>query len=449
MTYSEYIKSVKDKNIGFLGIGRSNMPLIRMLCAEGISVTVRDGKKKGSFGDMEKELESLGVAMITGEGYLENLGVHDIIYKTPGIRGDKPEILEAIALGSVLTSEMELFFELCPCKIFAVTGSDGKTTTTTLIYKILTEAGYTCHLGGNIGRPLIGDIEKITPTDFAVVELSSFQLFNMKKSADVAVITNISENHLDWHKDYEEYIEAKKNIFIHQETDDLVVLNEDNYYTREMKDDKDGNVKTFSRKTEADVYLKDGAIWSDGIEIMKASDIKIPGMHNVENYMAAIAATHFYVSPEDIKNVATTFGGVEHRNELVREVDGIFYYNDSIASSPTRTMATLSSFNEKVILIAGGYDKNLNYEPLGPVIAEKVKHLVLVGATSDKIEAAAKNAGFSSIERTADFKEAILMAKSVAEKGDKVVLSPASASFDMFKDFEQRGNIFKEIVNSL
>ena len=449
MTYSEYIKSVKDKNIGFLGIGRSNMPLIRMLCAEGISVTVRDGKKKGSFGDMEKELESLGVAMITGEGYLENLGVHDIIYKTPGIRGDKPEILEAIALGSVLTSEMELFFELCPCKIFAVTGSDGKTTTTTLIYKILTEAGYTCHLGGNIGRPLIGDIEKITPTDFAVVELSSFQLFNMKKSADVAVITNISEYHLDWHKDYEEYIEAKKNLYIHQETDDLVVLNDDNFYTREMKDDKDGNVKTFSRKTEADVYLKDGAIWSDGIEIMKASDIKIPGMHNVENYMAAIAATHFYVSPEDIKNVATTFGGVEHRNELVREVSGVSYYNDSIASSPTRTMATLSSFNEKVILIAGGYDKNLNYEPLGPVIKEKVKHLVLVGATSDKIEAAAKNAGFSSIERTADFKEAILMAKSVAEKGDKVVLSPASASFDMFKDFEQRGNIFKEIVNSL
>lgn len=449
MTYSEYIKSVKGKNIGFLGIGRSNMPLIRMLSAEGVLVTVRDGKEKGSFGDMEKELESLGVTMITGADYLENLGVHDIIYKTPGMRGDKPEILEAMALGTILTSEMELFFELCPCKIFAVTGSDGKTTTTTLIYKILTEAGYTCHLGGNIGRPLIGDIEKIKPSDFAVVELSSFQLFNMKKSADVAVITNISENHLDWHKDYEEYIEAKKNIFIHQETDDLVVLNEDNYYTREMKDDKDGNVKTFSRKTEADVYLKDGAIWSDGIEIMKVSDIKIPGMHNVENYMAAIAATHFYVSPEDIKKVATTFGGVEHRNELVREVSGVFYYNDSIASSPTRTMATLSSFNEKVILIAGGYDKNLNYEPLGPAIKDKVKHLVLVGATSDKIEAAAKNAGFSSIERTADFKEAILMAKSVAEKGDKIVLSPASASFDMFKDFEQRGTIFKEIVNSL
>ena len=449
MTYSEYIKSVKDKNIGFLGIGRSNMPLIRMLCKEGISVTVRDGKEKGSFGDMERELESLGVTMITGKDYLKNLAVHDIIYKTPGIRGDKPEILEAEALGTLVTSEMELFFELCPCKIFAVTGSDGKTTTTTLIYKILTEAGYTCHLGGNIGRPLIGDIEKIKSTDFAVVELSSFQLFNMKKSADVAVITNISENHLDWHKDYEEYIEAKKNIFIHQESDDLVVLNEDNFYTREMKDDKDGNVKTFSRNTKADVYLENGVIYSDKVEIIKASDIKIPGMHNVENYMAAIAATHFYVSPEDIKKVAMTFGGVEHRNELVRVLSGVSYYNDSIASSPTRTMATLSSFNEKVILIAGGYDKNLNYEPLGPVIKDKVKHLVLVGATSDKIEAAAKNAGFFNIERTTDFAEAINLAKSAAEKGDKIVLSPASASFDMFKDFEQRGNIFKEIVNSL
>ncbi len=449
MTYQEYIRSVKDKNIGFLGIGRSNMPLIRMLCKEGVSVTVRDGKEKGSFGDMEKELENLGVTVIAGKGYLENLGIHDIIYKTPGMRGDKPEILEAIALGSILTSEMELFFELCPCKIFAVTGSDGKTTTTTLIYKILTEAGYTCHLGGNIGRPLIGDIEKIKPTDFAVVELSSFQLFNMKKSADVAVITNISENHLDWHKDYEEYIEAKKNVFIHQETDDLVVLNEDNLYTREMKSDKDGNVKMFSLEKDADVCLKDGVIYSDGVEIMKASDIKIPGIHNVANYLAAIAATAFYVSPEDIKKVATTFGGVEHRNELAGEVEGVLYYNDSIASSPTRTMATLSSFNEKVILIAGGYDKNLNYEPLGPVIAEKVKHLILVGATSDKIEAAAKKAGYTNIERTKDFKEAVLMAKRVAEKGDKIVLSPASASFDMFRDFEQRGNIFKEIVNSL
>lgn len=449
MTYSEYIKSVKNKNIGFLGIGRSNMPLIRMLCREGVSVTVRDGKEKGSFGDMEKELDSLGVTMITGADYLKNLGIHDIVYKTPGIRGDKPGILDAISLGTVLTSEMELFFELCPCKIFAVTGSDGKTTTTTLIYKILTEAGYTCHLGGNIGRPLIGDIEKIKPSDFAVVELSSFQLFNMKKSANVSVITNISENHLDWHKDYEEYIEAKKNVFIHQNSDDLVVLNEDNEYTRAMKKDSKGRVKTFSLETDANVCLNDGVIYSDGIEIMKASEILIPGIHNVANYMAAIGATKKYVSPEDIKKVATTFGGVEHRNELVREAYGVSYYNDSIASSPTRTMATLSSFNEKVILIAGGYDKNLNYEPLGPAIKEKVKHLVLVGATSDKIENAAKNAGFTNIERTTDFKEAVLMAKRMANDGDKIVLSPASASFDMFKDFEQRGNIFKEIVNSL
>ncbi|MBR6719510.1 MAG: UDP-N-acetylmuramoyl-L-alanine--D-glutamate ligase [Clostridia bacterium] len=449
MTYSEYLLKIKDKNVGFLGIGRSNMPLIRMLAKEGVSVTVRDGKVSGSFGDMENELLSLGVNVITGEDYLKNLAVHDVIYKTPGIRGDKPEILEAVSLGTVLTSEMELFFELCPCKIFAVTGSDGKTTTTTLIYKILTQAGYTCHLGGNIGRPLIGDIEKIKPNDFAVVELSSFQLFNMKKSADIAVITNISENHLDWHKDYEEYIEAKKNIFIHQETDDLVVLNEDNFYTREMKDDADGTVRTFSLEKDADVCLKDGVIYSGGIEIMKASDIKIPGIHNVANYMTAICATRDYVSPEDIVNVATTFGGVMHRNELVREVEGVFYYNDSIASSPTRAMATLSSFDEKVILIAGGRNKGLNYQPLGPVIAEKVKHLVLVGETSDDIEAAAKNAGFYSIEKTTDFAEAVMMAKRAAKPGDKVVLSPASTSFDKFRDFEERGNTFKEIVNSL
>ena len=449
MTYKEYLDYIKDKNVGFLGIGRSNMPLIRMLSKAGCLVTVRDGKDIASFGDTAEELKELGVTIVTGEDYLKDLYTHDIVYKTPGIRGDKKEINEAVEKGTILTSEMELFFELCPCKIFGVTGSDGKTTTTTLIYNILTEAGYTCHLGGNIGRPLIGDIEKIKEDDFAILELSSFQLFNMKKSADVAVITNLSENHLDWHKDFSEYIDAKKNIFMHQKEDGRYILNLDNCHTRAMIGEGKGKVTAFSLTEKADVYLSDGEIYVDGKAVLSASDIKILGLHNVANYMTAIAAVSEYVSPEDIKNVATTFGGVAHRNEFVKEVCGVSFYNDSIASSPTRTMATLSSFDEKVILIAGGYDKNLNYEPLGPAVLEKVKHLVLVGATSEKIDEAVKKIGFIETERTDDFKKAVLLAKNAAKKGDKVVLSPASASFDMFRDFEERGNKFKELVNEL
>ncbi len=449
MTYKEYLDYIKDKNVGFLGIGRSNMPLIKMLADTGCEITVRDGKSIDSFGETIDELEKLGVKVIAGEDYLKELYIHDIIYKTPGIRGDKKEITEAVQRGTILTSEMELFFELCPCKIFGVTGSDGKTTTTTLIYNILKEAGYTCHLGGNIGRPLIGDIEIIKEEDFAVLELSSFQLFNMKKSADVAVITNLSENHLDWHKDFSEYIDAKKNIFRHQNEEGRYVLNLDNAHTRSMIGEGKGKVTTFSLSEKADVYLEGGEIYVDGKAILSASDIKILGLHNVANYMTAISAVSEYVSPEDIKNVAVSFGGVPHRNEFVKEVDGVSYYNDSIASSPTRTMATLSSFNEKVILIAGGYDKKLNYEPLGPAIIDKVKHLILVGATSEKIDEAVKKTGFVETEKTDDFKTAILMAKSAAKKGDKVVLSPASASFDMFRDFEERGNKFKELVNEL
>lgn len=449
MTYNEYLSYIRDKNVGFLGIGRSNMPLIRMLSEAGCEITVRDGKEIDSFGDVAKELKDLGVKLITGKDYLKELYTHDVIYKTPGIRGDKPEIEEAVKKGTILTSEMELFFELCPCKIFGVTGSDGKTTTTTLIYNILKGAGYRCHLGGNIGRPLIGDIENIKEEDFAIVELSSFQLFNMKKSADVAVITNLSENHLDWHKDFSEYIEAKKNIFVNQGKDGCLVLNLDNEITSRMINEGKGSVKTFSLEKEADVYLYNGEIFVDGKAILKASDIKILGLHNVANYMAAISAVSDYVSPEDIKNVATTFGGVAHRNEFIKEVSGVSYYNDSIASSPTRTIATLSSFSEKVILIAGGYDKNLCYDPLGEHILKKVKHLVLVGATSEKIDAAVKKKGIVTTEKTDDFKEALMLAKNAAKEGDKVVLSPASASFDMFRDFEERGNMFKKLVNEL
>ncbi|MDP4132922.1 MAG: UDP-N-acetylmuramoyl-L-alanine--D-glutamate ligase [Bacillota bacterium] len=451
MNIKEYKEFIKNKNVGFLGIGRSNMPLIRMLSSLGTKITVRDAKPLGSFGEMADELLGLGVTLITGEDYLKDLQQHDIIYKTPVIRKDKPEILSAEQKGTVISSEMELFFELCPCKIFGVTGSDGKTTTTTLIYKMLTEEGYTCHLGGNIGKPLIGEIESIRETDFAVVELSSFQLFSMTRSPEIAAITNLSENHLDWHKDYNEYIDAKKNIFLNQDSSGILVLNADNEYTKVMGKEAKGSVRMFSLKdkVEKGVYLSGNTIYSDGEKIMDRSDIRLMGMHNVANYMTAICAVRDYVSNENIRKVALNFGGVEHRIEYVREVNGVSYYNDSIGSSPARTTATLSAFEDKVILIAGGYDKHLSYSELGPVIKDRVKHLVLVGETSDKIEEAVKAVGGVSLERCTDFKDAVLKASHAAKNGDKVVLSPASASFDMFKDFEERGNRFKEIVNEL
>lgn len=450
MNYSEYFEYIKGKNVGFLGLGRSNMPLIRLISGKAGSVTVRDRKDISSLGDFTEELSSLGVKIIAGEDYLSKLGEHDIVYKTPAIRPDKPEIIAAEKSGTVITCEMELFFKLCPCKIFAVTGSDGKTTTTTLIYEMLKKEGYTCHLGGNIGRPLIGDIEKIKPTDMAVVELSSFQLFGMTASPDVSVITNLSENHLDWHKDFSEYIDAKKNIFVNQNENSLLVLNKDNAHTFAMKNEAKGALRLFSLEGETDgVYLKDGKIFAGEKPVMNKSDIILPGIHNTTNYMAAIAAVRDFVSDETIVSVARTFGGVEHRIEFVREKDSVSYYNDSIGSSPARTEATLLSFADKVILIAGGYDKKLSYAHLGEIIEKKVKHLVLIGQTSDKIEKALPEGSRVEVYRASSFSDAVEKAAALARPGDNVVLSPASASFDMFRDFEERGRVFKDIVRSL
>lgn len=450
MTLKAYFDYIKDKNVGFLGLGRSNMPLIRLLAEKNVKITVRDRKERAAFGDFLPELNALGVNIVDGDNYLSGVDEHDVIYKTPAIRPDLPELLSAREKGCVVTSEMELFFSLCPCRVFAVTGSDGKTTTTTLIYEMLKKEGYTCHLGGNIGRPLIGDIEKLRPDDMAIVELSSFQLFHMTASPYAAVITNISENHLDWHTDFDEYIDAKKNIFKNQKEDSVLVLNRDNAYTCAMASEAKNKVRFFSlSESTKGAYLKDGKIYYDGEYIMDKSDIILPGIHNTANYLAAISAVRDFVSDETVKSVARTFGGVEHRIEFVREKDGVSYYNDSIGSTPARTMATLSAFPGKVILIAGGYDKHLNYFKLGRMIKEKVSSLILIGATSDKIEKAARDAGFEAIIRASSFEGAVLSARDAALPGDKVVLSPASASFDMFRDFAERGKTFKNIVNGL
>lgn len=451
----EFKYNVAGKNITVIGIGISNLPLIKYLVSLGANVTACDRRSAEDLGENYTELEKLGVKFNLGDGYLNNLS-GDMIFKTPGMRYDVPELLKAKENGSIVTSEMEVFFDVCPSHIIAVTGSDGKTTTTTLIHKMMTDAGYKTWLGGNIGNPLLTDTEKMKENDWVILELSSFQLHTMRKSPEIAVITNISPNHLDMHKDYKEYIDAKKNIMLYQNEGDTLIVNADNQVTADIGKSANGAVKYFSRNGMADVYL-DGNIIKRGIvEILNIKDIKIPGMHNVENYMAAIAAVSGLVSKEVIVNVAKTFGGVEHRIELVRTLDGVKYYNSSIDSSPNRTINTLRVFPNKVIMIAGGKDKGIPYDEIGPALAEHVKVLILIGATSDKIQEALdaeinKTGNGKDIEviRATSYEDAVNTARSKAHDGDVVLLSPASTSFDMFRNFEERGNLFKKIVNEL
>ncbi len=440
---------LKNKKICVVGIGISHLPLIDYLVNCGAIVTACDRKTEAELGDVAKSLKEKGVHLVLGEGYLSNLS-GDIIFKTPGLRPDVPELLFAKEQGIKVTTEMEVFLELCPAPVIAVTGSDGKTTTTTLIYKLLSMAGFNTHVGGNIGAPLLPVIDSICPDDKVVLELSSFQLQTMKQSPQTAVITNITPNHLDYHKDYQEYIDAKKNLILYQKPDDRVVLNLDNEVTAQMAKTCTGKLCSFSRKSQADVYLSDGVIMCGDEPVLSISKIKVPGMHNVENYMAAIAAVYPLVSKEVILECAQTFGGVAHRIEFVREINGVRYYNSSIDSSPNRTINTLGVFTEPVVLIAGGKDKGISYDALGPAIREHVKALVLIGVTAKTIgEVAAKDAPKVPAFYEETYEAAVKRAESLASSGDVVLLSNASTSFDMFKNFEERGNLFKELVNRL
>lgn len=462
LTIKEYLDSLKGKRVAVLGIGISNTPLIEMLLRAGIQVIACDKRERSAFDDGQlNEIEALGATVYLGTDYLEHLDSQDVIFRTPGLRPDLPQIQAAVEKGALLTSEMEVFFRVCPCPIIGVTGSDGKTTTTTIIAKLLETAGYTVHLGGNIGKPLLPEAESMKETDIAVVELSSFQLMTMDLSPHISVVTNLAPNHLDVHKSMEEYTEAKKNVFTHQGREDRLILNADNEITRSFAPTAAGQVTLFSRKEMPEnngIFLKNDAIWvknNRGVrQVLPCQDILIPGNHNIENYMAAIGAVDGLVPDEVIRSFAKNFGGVEHRIELVRELNGVKYYNDSIASSPTRTMAGLKCFPEKVILIAGGYDKHIPFDTLGPAILEHVKLLILTGATSSKIRDAVKGApgyqeGMPLIQEYDDFYEAVEAAHKTAQAGDVVILSPACASFDRFRNFMERGNTFKLIVNTL
>ena len=457
MTLQEYLNSLKNKTVAVIGIGVSNTPLLRLLLKNGIAVTACDKRLREDLGALADELEQGGAKLQLGADYLEGLD-QDVIFRTPGMRPDVPQLLAAKEKGSVITSEMEVFFDVCPCSIIAVTGSDGKTTTTTMIAELLRASGRTVHVGGNIGKPLLSEAGDMNSSDSVVLELSSFQLMTMTKSPHICVVTNLSPNHLDMHKGMEEYVASKENIFLYQSEHDVAVFNLDNDITREQASRAKGAVRMFSRcsTVENGVYLRGDEIvrCHDGVEtvVMTTADIKLPGIHNVENYMAAVAALDGLVDDETIRTFAREFGGVEHRIELVRTLEGVRYYNDSIASSPTRTIAGLRSFKEKLILIAGGYDKNIPFDELGPEVVERVKVLVLCGATADKIRAAVEaapgyEAGKPVIATASDLTEAAELARRHAVEGDVVTLSPACASFDQFPNFMARGKAFKAIVN--
>lgn len=453
MHYDEYFRSLRGKKILVMGLGVSNRPLVRMLLAYGCDVTGCDKTPREQFDDELRELAAFGCKMKVGEGYLEDLSA-DIVFRTPGMHPNIPALVALREKGAEVTSEMEVFFELCPCTILAVTGSDGKTTTTTLISEMLKASGKTVWLGGNIGTPLLPLIDQIQKDDYAVVELSSFQLMDMQRSPHVAVVTNLAPNHLDVHKDMEEYIQAKVNLFRYQGKDDILIVNADNDITAAFTGNGDTRYFSYSSKVKSGTYLDGDMICRNGTPVLNKKEIVIPGEHNVENYMTAILAVDGLVEDETIRQVARTFGGVEHRIEFVREKDGVRFYNDSIASSPTRTIAGLKSFPQKVILLAGGYDKKIPYDVLGPHIVEHVKAVYLCGATADKIRAAVENApgyapGCPELIDCADLKDATLKAAADAKAGDVVLMSPASASFDQFKNFEVRGNYFKALVKEL
>ena len=451
-TFEAFFKSLKGKKIAVLGLGVSNRPLCRLLLEFGCSVLGCDRTPREKLDREVLDLEQAGVKLHVGDNYLDGVEA-DVVFRTPGMHPGNPAIQQLKARGAVITSEMEVFFEVCPCHMIGITGSDGKTTTTTLISEILKAGGRTVWLGGNIGAPLLPRVREMKPEDYAVIELSSFQLMDMKRSPEIAVVTNLAPNHLDVHKDMQEYVDAKKNIFLHQDPGGKLILNLDNAITREFSGL--GTTEYFSRQQETNgTYTRDGVIYRHGEPVLKTEEIMIPGVHNVENYMAAILAVEGLVSDDAIRQVARNFGGVEGRMEFVRTKNGVKFYNDSMASSPSRTVCGLRCFREKLLLIAGGYDKHIPYDAVAPEICRVVKKLYLNGATAGLIRQAVESCpdydpSQLEILDCGVLENAIRAADRDAVPGDVVLLSPASASFDQFKNFVERGRFFKKIVKEL
>lgn len=457
----KFENNIKSKKVAIIGLGVSNIPLIDYLYKLGAIVTIFDNRKEKELSEeITSKIKNYNFKYIGGEDNLKELKGFDIVFRSPSCLPAKPELVAEKDRGTIITTEIEMLMKLAPCKIIGVTGTEGKTTTSSIIYAILKEAGYTCYLGGNIGNPIFTKLNTINENDIIVLEMSSFQLMGMEISPNISLVTNIYPDHLDIHKDMAEYIESKKNIFTHQNANDLVVLNYDNEITRNFEKDANGKVLFFSSK----MALESGYFYDENTgyivlstngnrtNIIHKSEIKLRGIHNYENICAAFAVTSRLTDIETQVKAIKEFIGVEHRLEFVREIDGVKYYNDSIGTSPASTIAGLNAFDENIVLLAGGSDKGLDYTEIGEKIAEKVGTLILCGPTSNIIEEAtnkALNGKHINIIHVTNMQEAVDKAKEYAKSGDIVLLSPASASFDLYKNFAERGNIFKEIVNKI
>ena len=454
----EFNNFLDGKQVAIIGMGVSNIPLLDYFYDKNAKVTVFSTNALSD--EIMAKINKYRYEVELGEDNLSRLKGFDIIFRSPSALPTKHEFQSAVKKGAILTSEIEMVLKLAPCKIIGVTGTEGKTTTTSLIYEICKKAGYNCFLGGNIGKPIFTKINQMKPEDIVILELSSFQLMGMTVSPNIAVVTNIFPDHLNVHKSYEEYQDAKKSIFRNQTEEGIVILNKDNEITEKFADEVKGKVIFFSSTKK----LKNGYVYDreDGFikkctngkceKILNKNDIKLRGIHNYENICAALAATETVASKEAQIEAVKNFKGVEHRLEFVREIDGVKYYNDSIGTSPASTIAGLNAFDENIILLAGGSDKGLDYKEIGEVIAKKVGTLILTGPTAQKIEEATKQALSEEksikIIHTNNLEESVKVAKEKARSGDIVLLSPASASFDAFKNFEERGNYFKKLVNS-
>ena len=458
---SEFNDYIRYRKVAIIGLGVSNIPLLDYLYEKKANVTIFDEREYSQIPkDVNEKISKYGFVLHFGKNCLQYLKNFNVIFRSPSCLPTKPELVEETNRGALVTTEVELLMKMCPAKIIGITGSDGKTTTTSLINSILQKAGYNTFLGGNIGTPLFTKLSEMTPEDIVVLELSSFQLMGMEVSPQIAVITNITPNHLNIHKDYQEYIDAKKNIFRYQDENGIIVLNYDNEITRECAKEAKGKVIFFSSKTKLDNgYIVDEDVIKECDDkvrkhILNTEDVILRGNHNYQNIATAIAATSSLVDIEIAVKAIKEFKPVEHRIEFVEEINGVKWYNDSASSSPSRTLSGLNAFKENIVLIAGGYDKNLDYTPLAKPIIDKVKTLILIGQTSGKIYEVVKNKLEEenkqlNIYMCETLEETIPIAKKNAKKGDVVLFSPASASFDMFKNFADRGNKFKELVSKI
>ena len=457
----EFNEYIRFRKVAVIGLGVSNMPLLEYLYEKKAQVTVFDERTMDEIpSETINKINTYEFSYSFGKNCLEKLNGFNIIFRSPSCLPTRAELQKEADRGAIVTTEVEMLMEICPCKIVGVTGSDGKTTTTSLINAILKKAGYKTFLGGNIGTPLFTKLPEMEPNDIVVLELSSFQLMNMHISPDIAVITNITPNHLNIHKDYQEYIDAKKCIFKNQNEKGILILNYDNDITRECAKEANGNVVFFSSKVKLDNgFIVDGNIikeCNDKVRkhILNTDEVILRGNHNFQNIATALAATKTLVDTDIAVQAIKEFKPVEHRIEFVKEIDGVKCYNDSASSSPTRTISGINAFKENIILIAGGYDKNLEYEPLAKPVVDKVSTLILIGQTAEKIYDVVKNESEKenkkiNIYMCDTLEQTIEIAKKSAKKGDVVLFSPASASFDMFKNFADRGHKFKDLVNKI